>query len=107
MNIDGYFKFEFSSAASRSSSMKYYVMSNNMPDMEMFLSQHGFHDVKDSISIVLPEEFKPKDVTHLLSIHSFSSNKDHAIYNVMTCEDFITRAIENVSNDLSCICNGF
>lgn len=101
MKIDGYFKFEFSSASTRSSSMKYYVMSDNRQDMDMFLSQHGFHNVEDSITIIPQEEYKPKDGTHLLSIHMFASNKEHTIYHVMTCEDFITRALDNVANDTS------
>ena len=100
MKIDGYYRFEFTSSSSRSS-MKYYVLSNNMDDMNMFLSQHGFRDVNDSITIISPEQYKTKDATHVLSIHSFASNKDHAIYHVMTCEDFVTRALENVANDLS------
>lgn len=96
-----FFKFEFMSAASRSP-MKFYVVSNTLEDMHLFMSQHGFSNVDDKITMLPENEFIPsKDGCHLLSIHRFASNAKPGIFNVMTTEDFITRAIENISNDLA------
>ena len=97
---EDYYKFTFKSNSSRSS-MEYYVLAKSMDDMNLFLKQHGFHDVYDSIQMFPKEEIKSKQLTHILHLNKFMSNRQKGVFHVMTCEDLITRAFENIANDLA------
>ena len=98
--MSDYFKFTFTSGSSRSS-MKYYVLSESMDDMNLFLKQHGFHNANEAIQILPEEQFKSADYSRILRICKFKSNHKPETFYLMTTEDLVSRAFENISNDLS------
>lgn len=100
---DGYIRFDFTSVK-HASSMHYYVLAESMDDMNQFLTQHGFRDVNDSLTFFPMDKCKASNRSHILHIYRFMSNHKPGVFNVMTCEDFITHAIETTANDLSDHC---
>ena len=96
---DAYIRFDFTSVK-RLGSMKYYVLAENMDDMNQFLMQHGFKDVTDALKIYPAEKYKSSDCSHILDIHRFMSNHKPGVFPVMTCASFVDHAIETVANDL-------
>lgn len=97
---EGYIRFDFSPVKQKTS-MHYYVLAESLDEMHMFLNQHGFHNVDSSLVFYPIEKYKSTDSTHVLHEYRFMSNHKPGVFTVMTCENFITHAIETTANDLS------
>ena len=97
---EGYIRFDFS-PVKHSTSMHYYVLAESLDEMHMFLNQHGFHNVDSSLVFYPIEKYKSTDSAHVLHEYRFMSNHKPGVFTVMTCENFITHAIETTANDLT------
>ena len=99
-NDKGYIRFDFA-PVKQPSGMHYYVLAESLDEMHQFLHQHGFHDVDKLLTFYPMEKYVPRDASHILHIHRFMSNHKPGVFSVMTCETFITHALETTANDLS------
>lgn len=96
-----YLKFEFSSMNNHNKNMNYYVYASTIEDLQMFCKQHNFHNVpSEAITIHSTHNDSIADI-RLLKPFRFKSNRNDEIYTVITCEEFVDIAIENVANDLA------
>lgn len=94
-----YIRFDFTSVK-KQGSMQYYVLAENMTEMQQFLSQHGFHDVNDALKLYSGDKYRASNCSHILKTYRFMSNHKPGVFPVMTCASFVDHAIESAANDL-------
>lgn len=95
------FRFEFSSRYNNFKNMNYVVFAENEEDLKMFLIQHNFIDSPmDAVTIVSKEE-AGNCYASTLCKHLFRSNHSNELFTVMTCPDFVDKAIETTCNSLN------
>lgn len=97
-----YLKFEFSSMNNRVKNMNYYVYSESIRDLQIFFRQHNFRNVPQEAVTIYPSTGRNSIIDlRLLKPFKFKSNKTNEIYTVMTCDEFVNIAMENVANEIA------
>lgn len=97
-----YFKFEFTSIHNNIKNMNYYVLSENIEDIKLFLLQHNFTNVpQEAITLIEKSKTGKYDGNNILEPYRFRSNKSTEVFTVMTCWKFVEEAVSNLSADLN------
>lgn len=95
------FRFEFSSKYNNIKNMNYVVYSETEEDLKMFLIQHNFTDSPMDAITVVSRDKVGNCYGSILKRHIFKSNHTDETYVIMTCPDFVNRAIETTCDGLN------
>lgn len=94
-------RFEFSSIHNTNPNVNYHVFAENMDILNIFLKQHNFTDVNKCSITVVENTLDPCDEGFILRPFTFKSNSNNTTYTIITCDHFVTQAIELLADDLN------